>query len=179
VPTKLLAVDYDPDGNHLFTIDRRRNKRINITGAKDVLNGYQQGKCFYCYQNISIEANSSDICHVDHYFPKTINDHEKVIRGIDTIWNLVLACRTCNSASEKWSSILPETHIEDLHERNEYLIASSRPLRQYIESLTGKKPDGRISFLKDIWQKAKREMIHEWQPNPMGPKPFRRPINKQ
>ena len=43
--------------------------RINLTGARDALNGYQKGKCFYCSCDIKIEPGSPMLSDVDHFFP--------------------------------------------------------------------------------------------------------------
>ena len=38
-------------------------------GARGTLNGYQKGKCFYCFGTIEIISGHHDVCHVDHVFP--------------------------------------------------------------------------------------------------------------
>ena len=44
-------------------------RRIDITSVRDSLNGYQKGKCFFSFLDISIIQGSPDICHVDHFLP--------------------------------------------------------------------------------------------------------------
>ena len=48
LPRHVLAVGFDPDGEMLVVNDRRLGRRA-ITGCRGALNGYQKGKCFYCF----------------------------------------------------------------------------------------------------------------------------------
>jgi hypothetical protein len=90
------------------------------------LNGYQKGKCFYCFADIYLEGLA--IPDVDHFFPHVL----KVVGfdGIDGVWNLVLACQQCNRGIGGKSDRVPTLHLlERLHLRNEFLIESHHPLR--------------------------------------------------
>jgi len=58
--------------------------RKDITETRPVLNGYQQGICFYCG-----EVMREDDVHVDHVIPRQLVNH-------DEIWNLALAHGFCN-----------------------------------------------------------------------------------
>ena len=53
----LLEVKYD-EKNALFFVESNLMKRKDVTSVKDALNGYQKGKCFYSFQNISINSKS-------------------------------------------------------------------------------------------------------------------------
>jgi len=64
------VVGYDNQNGLLFIPS---NRRTTITSCRDALNGYQKGKCFYCFTNISIEEDSSDLADVDHFFPHVLN----------------------------------------------------------------------------------------------------------
>ena len=64
----LLEVEYDENSSQLF-IQNGIMKRLDITSVRDSLNGYQKGKCFYSFMDISIIKGSTDICHVDHFLP--------------------------------------------------------------------------------------------------------------
>ena len=75
-----LSVHYDSESKYLATFTSTRRK--NITSARDALNGYQKGKCFYCMHNIT--TNNSDI---DHFFPHTLTNFIPNI-NFDGIWNL-------------------------------------------------------------------------------------------
>ena len=56
--------------------------------------GYQKGRCFYCFSEISV-GNVSSSAEVDHFFPHTLKQ-VRVLFPVDGIWNLVLSCRDCN-----------------------------------------------------------------------------------
>lgn len=49
----LLEVKYDDDKT-LFFVENNFRRRIDLTSVRDALNGYQKGKCFYSFQDISI-----------------------------------------------------------------------------------------------------------------------------
>jgi len=53
ISRNLITVQYDVDTESLFTMDRSPH-RVSITSCRKVLNGYQRGKCFYCFADISI-----------------------------------------------------------------------------------------------------------------------------
>lgn len=50
VSTHLLRIDYDDGTKTLSAVDR--TKRKNVTSARGALNGYQKGRCFYCFTDI-------------------------------------------------------------------------------------------------------------------------------
>jgi hypothetical protein len=58
VSRSLVSIDYDQDTEYLFSIDWTR-RRKQITSSRDALNGYQKGKCFYCFSNINL-GNSEE-----------------------------------------------------------------------------------------------------------------------
>ena len=64
----LLEVKYDTNKS-LFFLENRLMRRRNITSVRDTLNGYQKGKCFYSFQDISVNKGSINICQVDHFLP--------------------------------------------------------------------------------------------------------------
>jgi len=49
----LLDIQYSELGDLLY-IDTKRFRRMAVTSARAALNGYQKGKCFYCFDDISI-----------------------------------------------------------------------------------------------------------------------------
>jgi len=110
-----------------FAIDRTR-RRKSVTGSRGALNGYQKGKCFYCFRDICIDSNHASP-DVDHFFPHVLK-HYDFGPLIDGVWNLVLACRECNRGAGGKSARVPSLRLlERLWRRNEYLISSHHPLR--------------------------------------------------
>jgi hypothetical protein len=143
VPKSLLTVQFDPTTSNLL-VPRRRT---NITPARDALNGYQKGHCFYCYASISIASRSPDLGEVDHLFAWSTGNH---IAGapIDGVWNLVLACNNCNNWHEKSDRPPALRYVERLSHRNEYLISSHHPLRPTLIAQTGTTPFERDRTLR-------------------------------
>ena len=104
-------------------------ERTDITYMKDMLNGYQEGLCFYCGEELDPNA-----IHVDHVIPRSYIYH-------DEPWNLVLAHDSCN---EQKSDYLPSRYyIQKLVDRNERLIKSNHPLSQGIKDALGPTPQAR------------------------------------
>jgi len=160
---RLIAVQYDEAGQLLFTEDTLR-RRVNITSCRNSLNGYQQGKCFYCYSDISLLEGSEHLADVDHFLPHTLTQvwQEANLNGI---WNLVLACKSCNRGIGGKSAWVPkERFLERLDKRNEHLIGSHHPLRETLILQTGSTPEERRGFLKTRYQEALSVLIHQWEP---------------
>jgi len=67
----LLEVKIDVDLQTLF-IDSNVMRRKDVSSAKASLNGYQKGKCFYSFQDISINSRDENLCAIDHFFPHVI-----------------------------------------------------------------------------------------------------------
>lgn len=156
-----LAVSYDSEAEILFNPNLRRT---SITSCRDALNGYQKGKCFYCFEDISVDPYASNLADVDHYFPHTLKQVSQHI-NIDGVWNLVLACKDCNRGIEGKSAKVPSTRLLNrLSNRNDYLISSHHPLRETLIEQTGKTEATRKSFLREQDRFAINHLIHRWEP---------------
>jgi hypothetical protein len=128
-----LAVDVE-DESLVVSLDGRRT---NLTSCRDALNGYQKGKCFYCFGDISVQRTSQRLADVDHFLPRTLLQLN-VAMHLDGVWNLVLACRNCNRGVDGKSSRVPaRKYLERLDTRNEFFIMSHRPLRETLMAQTG------------------------------------------
>jgi hypothetical protein len=111
----------------LDLVVKRSGRRASLTGCRDALNGYQKGKCFYCFGDIKITT-----ADVDHFLPHTLKQLNLRLH-LDGVWNLVLACRDCNRGIDGKSSRVPEKRLlERLDVRNEFLIGSHHPLRETL-----------------------------------------------
>src|SRR5690606_2697472 len=86
----LIAVQHDHERELLTAVVR--NRRVSITSSRAALNGYQKGKCFYCFADISIGGNDETAADVDHFIPH-IAVRSMPGLAVNGIWNLVLACR--------------------------------------------------------------------------------------
>lgn len=124
------------------------SRRTAITSARPALNGYQKGKCFYCFSPIEITSGSTGLADVDHLFPHVLQ-RRRLLSNLDGVWNLVLSCQRCNRGPKgKFDSTPHATYVERLHTRNEFLILSHHPLRETLLLQTGKSEKLRRSFLQ-------------------------------
>lgn len=158
----LLEVKIDEDLNTLF-LENSLMRRKDITSARASLNGYQKGKCFYSFQDISIVPGSNTLCAVDHFFPHMhklhLNENGANVNGI---WNLVLSDKYINLDK---SAKVPELHYLDrLYKRNEFYIASKHPLGETIVNQTGKTSAARRDFLQKQYNLAVSLSIQKWKP---------------
>jgi len=161
VSPALLAVSHDPATESLFVVDADR-RRKSITGARDALSGYQKGHCFYCFDNFSLTGAAQP--DVDHFFPHCLKA-AGLGGSIDGVWNLVLACRRCNRGVAGESSLIPSIRLlARLSTRNEFLIASSHPLRDTLMAQTGAGEVERREFLNAFYMEARAALVHYWEP---------------
>ena len=159
---KLLEVKYDEDKS-LFFLENDFMRRTDITSVRDSLNGYQKGKCFYSFQDISVVSGSANLCEVDHFFPhinKTI--HNDFGANINGVWNLVLANKDVNR--NKSAKIPEKRFLQRLYNRNEFYIQSKHPLAETIINQTGNTKQKRIEFLNKQYQLALNSAIITWKP---------------
>lgn len=169
ISRNLLNVKFDDKREILFVDDKLRRK--DVTSARNALNGYQKGKCFYCYDNINLNTEAL-LCDVDHFFPYTLQAKMQGI-NLNGVWNLVLACPECNRGeSGKFAKVPSVKYLERLFKRNEYLISSHHPLRETLIQQTGKTPQDRAAFLKAVDKEAINFLIHRWEVSPKGEADF-------
>lgn len=131
----------------------KKKRRISLTSCRDALNGYQKGKCFYCFADISIDPASPFLAEVDHFFPHTLMTlpvSDRITVNLNGIWNLVLACQNCNRGQDGKSARIPEQrYLERLHKRNNFLVDSHHPLRETIMNQSGSNEAERRTFLRN------------------------------
>jgi len=160
----LLLVRCDETASRLFVRNQLR-ERIDVTSSRDALNGYQKGKCFYCFRDISIVAGNAILADVDHFLPHTLLTRSETKDNLNGVWNLVLACRECNRGEKGKSARVPNLkYLERLHKRNNFLIDSHHPLRETLITQTGVTEALRQNFLQQQYDTAKLLLIHDWSP---------------
>lgn len=163
-PSLLSGVTFDEANQLLFITDKQR--RIDVTSSRDALNGYQKGRCFYCFAAISIESQSPLLADVDHFFPHILGT-ASIAQPINGVWNLVLACQNCNRGPRGKFERVPSLALLDrLSARNDYFIESHHPLRETLIVQTGSTPEMRRNFLQNTYTAAKTYLIHSWEPEP-------------
>jgi hypothetical protein len=164
VARNLITVEYDQELKTLFTGNKER--RVNITSCRDSLNGYQKGRCFYCYSNVGINSGDDNLADVDHFLPWILNDKLPNVNGV---WNLVLACTDCNRGEGgKFAKVPSLELLKRLHKRNEYFISSHLPLKETLIQQTGKVGPKRKQFLQETYNIARAILIHTWEPESKG-----------
>ena len=162
VSRNLISVGYDADSQLLFT--NKKDRRVNITSSRDALNGYQKGRCFYCFDYISILSGDAALADVDHFFPHTLKS-SGIGSPVDGVWNLVLSCKDCNRGGNgKFARIPTLKLLRRLKTRNDFLISSHHPLRETLIAQTGATASARKSFLQSTYDNALKELIHTWEP---------------
>ncbi|MDM1696186.1 HNH endonuclease [Thiopseudomonas alkaliphila] len=168
-----IIIEYDLDAELLYYLKPVSNStfmhshlRTNLSYVRGPLNGYQKGKCFYCYRPITIESNQATTCDVDHVIPMSIQYGSTYDLQLNEAWNLVLACQQCNrwEAGGKAGNMPLFKFIESLYRRNEYLIASAHPLRENILRRTGRTTIQRKDFLRKRFEYACSLRAASWQP---------------
>ena len=170
VTKNIITVNPDPTAERL--IAHTPGRRVNVTSSRSALNGYQKGRCFYCYDEISIKSGNERVSDVDHFLPWTLEE-KKLIQGLNGVWNLVLSCKECNRGENGKFALVPsETLLDRLEKRNNCLIQSHHPLRETLRLQTGADVHTRRSFLKSRYDQALSYMHHTWEPEPKGPAIF-------
>ena len=119
----------------------------------------------YCNRKIHLEdwLLLKQRAEVDHFFPHVLQRRRGIEFDLDQAWNLVLACNECNGSGGKGASCPHILYVEDLYQRNEYLVRSHHPLRETIMFRTGKTAQDRLEFLKSCYEIAKRSLVHTWK----------------
>lgn len=161
----LLEVKYDETTSYLF-LEKDLMQRVDLTSVRDSLNGYQKGKCFYSFLDITISESSSDKCHVDHFLPhKNKQIHAKNGANINGVWNLVLAHSSMNGTKEKGAKVPHRKFLSRLFNRNEFYIDSKHPLAETIINQTGRTKKLRQAFLERHYSLALENSIVTWTPS--------------
>jgi len=151
-------IEYDAATGLLLPSSVRRQ---NLASARDTLNGYQKGRCFYCYRAVGTTPESTEGADVDHFIPHVLMRRGQ-ISGLDQMWNLVLACIECNRDGK--SDRLPSDHyVERLARRNDYFIESNLPIKETLILQTGATRSEREQFLRRQWDSARKFGIARWE----------------
>lgn len=168
ISSNLMLIEYEARSQDLIGVTNTR--RNSVTSARPALNGYQKGRCFYCFRDISVERGSDNLADVDHFFPHILKrcDPNKPIDGVA---NLVLACQDCNRGESGKFDRLPSLELlERLYCRNEYLITSHHPLRETLISQTGNSSVKRQDYLQTAYNCSSLYVgvKQKWQPRTQG-----------
>jgi len=167
ISANLLCVHHDDVAGEIFTFDKA-NRRKSVTSSRGALNGYQKGRCFYCFTDICLSGDGMNT-DVDHFFPHKLKQLGLGV-NLDGVWNLVLSCHTCNrGAKGKFDRIPSERLLRRLHNRNEYFIGSHHPLRETLMQQTGMNVTDRAAYLFSVYQKVQLNPGLAWDTEPVSP----------
>jgi 5-methylcytosine-specific restriction endonuclease McrA len=136
------SLDVDQYLQHII----KAEERIVLTSLINTLTGYQQGRCFYCGEDLY------DI-EVDHVIPYKALKHNQ-------IWNLVLAHSFCNQ--NKSDNIPPLQYIGNMINRNEFFIDSSHPIKDTLVRQLGTKKEQRREKILSEYTYAKNWIVRLW-----------------
>jgi hypothetical protein len=161
ISANLLNVQHDHYAGEIFTFDQGM-RRKNVTSSRSALNGYQKGRCFYCFTDLLLLGEGMNV-DVDHFFPHMLKP--QLGSAVDGIWNLVLSCKDCNRGADgKFERIPSVKLLQRLHTRNEFYIGSHHPLRETLINQTGKSEAERSKFLGQIYQRVQLNPATAWEP---------------
>ena len=107
----LEKINDDSVMDHLLTKIDKSSERENLSIYRRILfEEFENESCFYCGKKLS---NDGQKVHVDHFVPRAFIKDDKM-------WNLVLACPTCNlQKNDRLASII---YLEKLLERNKKIV---------------------------------------------------------
>jgi hypothetical protein len=161
ISANLLNVQHDHAVGEIFTFDQGM-RRKSVTSSRSALNGYQKGRCFYCFTDLLLLGEGMNV-DVDHFFPHMLKPQLGSV--VDGIWNLVLSCKDCNRGADgKFERIPTVKLLQRLHTRNEFYIGSHHPLRETLINQTGKSESERSKFLGGIYQRIQLNPATAWEP---------------
>lgn len=172
ISRNMLEIKYDEDLKTFF-LQENLLQRVNVTSSRGALNGYQKGKCFYCFDKISINPKKENLTEVDHFIPFILENRLGSNLNINGVWNLVLACNDCNRGEDgKFAKVPALKYLQRLHKRNEFLIGSNHPLKETLVMQTGQKEEQRKQFLQRMYDLAKINLIVSWEIPPKAEETF-------
>ena len=157
--THLVSFEITPDELAVGLYAPTRLRRGPITGVRDALSGYQDGRCAYCNE-LFTDIGTKRVA-VDHVLPFVLMTRGWPDGDLHQIWNLVLACYESNSAKRDRP---PDADwMPWLEKRSEHLIASHHPLRETLIIQLG--PD-RVRRRQTLVRRhtAATETIPPWKP---------------
>ena len=125
-------------------------RRVPLTSIRASIVGFQKNRCFYCREQLPTLFGPE--VHVDHVFPhRWMNTGSWRGPNLDHVWNLVLACASCNLRKSGRNPSHDE--IRRLMERNDAIAESPYPLRTTLGISMGgaKTVADRTRFVSNVY----------------------------
>lgn len=148
----LEKINDDSVMDHLLTKIDKSSERENLSIYRRILfEEFENESCFYCGKKLS---NDGQKVHVDHFVPRAFIKDDKM-------WNLVLACPTCNlQKNDKLASII---YLEKLLDRNKKIVLineKAKDMRTYsAQNLRAVYYWAKINGYDSIWQPKKMKEV--------------------
>ncbi len=145
----LERINDDAVMDHLLTKIDKSSERENLSVYRRILfEEFENETCFYCGRKLS---NDGQKVHVDHFVPRTFIKDDKM-------WNLVLACPTCNL--QKNDKLAENIYLDKLVERNKNIIlvnANAKDMNTYnAQNLRAVYYWAKMNGYNTIWQPKKK-----------------------
>lgn len=125
-------------------------RRVPLTSIRGSIVGFQKNRCFYCHDPLADLVGAE--VHVDHVFPwHWMNTGSWYGPSLDRVWNLVLACASCNLRKSGRNPTNEE--VRRLIERNDAIAQSLYPLRTTLSLSMGgaKTEEQRTAFVARVY----------------------------
>lgn len=156
---RVISFEVTPDEAAVDLYVPAHLRRGPVTGVRDALSGYQDGRCAYCH-DLFTDIGTKRVA-VDHVLPFVLMGRGWADGDLHQIWNFVLACYDCNAA--KRDRPPDATWMPWLETRTEHLIASHHPLRETLITQLGRNHADRLKTLARR-HTAATEMTRPWKP---------------
>ena len=147
----LEKINDDSVMDHLLTKIDKSSERENLSIYRRILfEEFENESCFYCGKKLS---NDGQKVHVDHFVPRAFIKDDKM-------WNLVLACPTCNlQKNDKLASII---YLEKLLDRNKKIVLINEKAKDMgtysAQNLRAVYYWAKINGYDTIWQPKKMKV---------------------
>ena len=148
----LEKINDDSVMDHLLTKIDKSSERENLSIYRRILfEEFENESCFYCGKKLS---NDGQKVHVDHFVPRAFIKDDKM-------WNLVLACPTCNlQKNDNLASII---YLEKLLDRNKKIILMNEKAKDMgtysAQNLRAVYYWAKINGYDAIWQPKKMKEV--------------------
>ena len=148
----LEKINDDSVMDHLLTKIDKSSERENLSIYRRILfEEFENETCFYCGKKL---LNDGQKVHVDHFVPRVFIKDDKM-------WNLVLACPTCNlQKNDKLASII---YLEKLLDRNKKIVLVNEKAKDMgtynAQNLRAVYYWAKINGYDTIWQPKKMKEV--------------------
>lgn len=144
----LEKINDDSVMDHLLTKLDKSSERENLSVYRRILfDEFENVQCFYCGKHLS---NDGQKVHVDHFVPRAFIKDDK-------LWNLVLACPTCNL--RKNDKLAAAIYLDKLIQRNNRILQFDKQVKDMknynTQNLRAVYYWAKVNGYNSVWQPKK------------------------